>query len=364
MSSFFGNLLKISLFGQSHGAAVGVTMDGIPAGLPVDLYLLQAFLDRRAPGRSGLSSGRKESDIPEFLSGVCGGYTCGAPLTAILRNRDVHSEDYADLEDTPRPGHADYTAHIKYRGYEDSSGGGHFSGRLTAPICIAGGLCIQWLAAEGITVRAHLYEAAGIRDTAFDPVKPQISGVNTDFPVISPECGEAMGEKIRLLREAGDSAGGIVECAVTGLPVGLGEPMFDSLESRIAHILFGIPAVKGVEFGDGFQSAAHPGSEMNDSYVSEGGNLRTATNHAGGILGGISNGMPLIFRAAFKPTPSIALPQQTIRYSDGKAVTIQIAGRHDPCVALRAVPVVEAAAAIAILDSWLEWKARRQEAAL
>ena len=354
MSSTYGENLKLSIFGQSHGAAIGMTLDGIPAGLPVDLEELQAFLNRRAPGQNDYSTPRKEEDRPEFLSGVLNGFTCGAPIAAIIRNTNTRSGDYANLKDCPRPGHADYTAQIKYGGFQDPAGGGHFSGRLTAPLCVAGGLCKQWLETRGIRVGAHIAAIAGIPDTPFDPMAPQLDRVGTDFPVLDIDAGEQMRRAVAEARMAQDSVGGIVECAVTGLPAGLGEPMFGGVEGRIAQLVYGIPAVKGVEFGIGFQAANLRGSQNNDPYRMENGKVITATNHCGGILGGITNGMPLFFRAAIKPTPSISQVQQSVSLSRGENQDLIVKGRHDPCIVPRAVPVVEAAAAIAVFDLLLD----------
>lgn len=358
MSSTYGENLKLSIFGQSHGAAIGMTLDGIPAGLPVDLEKLQQFLGRRAPGQNDYSTPRREEDRPEFLSGLLNGFTCGAPLAAIIRNTNTRSGDYANLMDCPRPGHADYTAQVKYGGYQDAAGGGHFSGRLTAPLCIAGGLCKQWLEAKGIRISAHIAAIAGIPDTPFDPIKPQLSSVGADFPVLNPEAGARMRQAISDAKRDLDSVGGIIECAVTGLPAGLGEPMFGGVEGRIAQIVYGIPAVKGVEFGIGFEAANLRGSENNDDFRMEEGKVVTSTNHCGGILGGITSGMPLLFRAAFKPTPSISRPQQSVSLAEGENRELVVKGRHDPCIVPRAVPVVEAAAAIAIFDMLLQngWK--------
>ena len=358
MSSTYGENLKLSIFGQSHGAAIGMTLDGIPAGLPVDLEQLQTFLNRRAPGQNDYYTPRKEEDRPEFLSGVLDGHTCGAPLAAIIRNTNTRSGDYSNLKDCPRPGHADYTAQVKYGGCQDAAGGGHFSGRLTAPLCIAGGLCKQWLETRGIRVGAHIAAIAGVEDDAFDPMCPQLEAVNTDFPVLNPQAGAKMREAVSAARMSLDSVGGIIECAVTGLPVGLGEPMFGGVEGRIAQIVYGIPAVKGVEFGIGFEAANLRGSENNDPFRMENGKVVTVTNHCGGILGGITNGMPLLFRAAIKPTPSISQVQQSVSLSLGETRELVVKGRHDPCIVPRAVPVVEAAAAIAIFDLLLQngWK--------
>lgn len=353
MSSTYGDRLKLSIFGQSHGAAIGMNLDGIPAGLPVDTEKLQAFLGRRAPGQNNHSTPRKEADIPEFLSGIVDGFTCGAPIAAIIRNTNTRSGDYSELKDCPRPGHADFTAQIKYGGYQDVAGGGHFSGRLTAPVCIAGGLCKQWLEARGIRIGAHLVCVGGVTDECFDPMNPQIDQVRSDFPVISEDAGVKMQEAIANAKSEGDSVGGIIECAVTGLPAGLGDPMFGGMESRIAQIVYGIPAVKAVEFGAGYAAGYMRGSEHNDAYTVDNGTIRPATNRAGGILGGITTGMPLYFQVAVKPTPSISQPQQSASFSRLENVALQVKGRHDPCIAPRAVPVVEAAAAIAIFDAIL-----------
>ena len=354
MSSTYGENLKLTIFGQSHGAAIGMTLDGIPAGLPVDFDELQAFLNRRAPGQNNWSTPRKEGDHPEFLAGILDGFTCGAPIAAVIHNTNTRSGDYANLKDCPRPGHADYTAQMKYGGFQDAAGGGHFSGRLTAPLCIAGGLCKQWLEARGIRIGAHIAAIAGVSDVPFDPMNPQLDDVDTLFPVLDAQAGARMREAVSAARMSLDSVGGIIECAVTDLPVGLGEPMFGGVEGRIAQIVYGIPAVKGVEFGIGFEAASLRGSENNDPFRMENGKVVTATNHCGGILGGITNGMPLLFRAAIKPTPSISRVQQSVSLSLGENQELVVKGRHDPCIVPRAVPVVEAAAAIAIFDLLLE----------
>ena len=353
MSSTYGEHLKLSIFGQSHAPAIGIILDGIPAGLPVDLNALQVFLNRRAPGQADYSTPRREEDRPEFLSGIVNGYTCGAPIAAVIYNHNTHSKDYSNLKDCPRPGHADYTAQVKFGGYQDVAGGGHFSGRLTAPLCIAGGLCKQWLEAKGIRIAAHIAWIAGIADNRFDPVNPQLDTIAADFPVLNQISGEQMREAIQKARSEQDSVGGIIECAVTGLPAGLGEPMFGGMESRIAQIVYGIPAVKGVEFGLGFSSAFKRGSENNDPYTLDNGKIVTTTNNAGGILGGITTGMPLIFNTAIKPTPSISRPQQSISFQQMQVKSLEVVGRHDPCIVPRAVPVIEAAAAIAIFDAIL-----------
>lgn len=355
MSSTYGEKIKLSIFGQSHGAAIGMTLDGIPAGLPVDFAALQNFLNRRAPGQNEYSTSRSESDKPEFLSGIVDGYTCGAPITAVIYNNNTRSKDYSNLKDTPRPGHADYTAQIKYAGYQDIAGGGHFSGRLTAALCIAGGLCKQWLEQKGIRIGAHLSVCAGIPDEPqlFDWTKPQLDDIQKDFPVISPLAGAKMREAIACAKADGDSVGGLIECAVTGIPAGIGDPMFDGMESRIAQIIYGIPAVKGLEFGSGFAGSNLRGSQNNDSFCYANGSVMTKTNNAGGILGGITNGMPIVFRTAIKPTPSISMPQHTVNLQTKEDTILQVNGRHDPCIAPRAVPVIEAAAALAIFDACL-----------
>ena len=350
MGSTYGENLKLSIFGQSHGPSIGMTLDGIPAGLPVDVEKLQTFLNRRAPGQNDWSTPRKEEDRPEFLAGLLDGYTCGAPIAAVIHNKNTRSGDYANLKDCPRPGHADYTAQVKYGGFQDAAGGGHFSGRLTAPLCIAGGLCKQWLEEMGIRIGAHILAIGECGDRYFEPTDPEIESVPADFPVLDSDSGKAMQELIAQARAAGDSVGGIIECAVTGLPAGIGEPMFGGVESRIAQVVYGIPAVKGVEFGVGFECACLPGSQSNDNFEIIDGKIVTQTNHAGGILGGITNGMPLIFSVAMKATPSIAAPQQSISLSRMETATLEIKGRHDPCIVPRAVPVIEAATAIAIYD--------------
>lgn len=361
MSSTYGNHLKLSIFGQSHGAAIGMTLDGIPAGLPVDMDALQAFLARRAPGQGAHATSRKEADCPEFLAGIVDGYTCGAPIAAIIRNQNTRSGDYEALKDAPRPGHADLTAQLKYSGFQDVAGGGHFSGRLTAPLCIAGGLCKQWLERKGVRIAARLLSVANIEDSSMDAVNPDLDAIRTDFPVVDEAVGEQMRSAIADAKAEGDSLGGVIECFATGVPSGLGDPVFDGLESRIAQIIFGIPAVKGLEFGTGFASAHMRGSENNDPIILSDDKIITATNNAGGILGGISSGMPLQFRVAIKPTPSIAKKQKTVSFQQMNEQQLIIQGRHDPCIAPRAVPVVEAAVAIALYDAWLAYYGNKTE---
>lgn len=357
MASTFGNILKVSVFGQSHGKAIGVVVDGLPAGEAVDLEQLNTFLARRKPGKSPLSTSRQEADAPEFLSGLEEGVTCGSPLCAVIGNSGQRSGDYRELEAKPRPGHADLTAWLKWGGGADMRGGGHFSGRLTAPLCIAGGIALQILARRGISVGAHLSSVGGVKDDPF-PLRPTAelfrSVAAKDFPVLNDERGEEMKREILSAKEAGDSVGGVVECAAVGVPPGLGEPMFGGVENRLAAALFGIPAVKGVEFGAGFEAANLRGSENNDPLVIEEGKIRAETNHAGGILGGITTGEAVLLRTAVKPTPSIGLPQRTVDLAAMEETRLVIKGRHDPCIAHRAVPVVEAVTALVLLDLVLE----------
>ena len=326
-----------------------MTLEGLPAGEAIDMEALQAFLERRAPGQNDWSTPRREADIPEFLSGLVGNVTCGAPITAIIRNTNTRSGDYANLAVVPRPGHADYTAQMKYGGHQDYAGGGAFSGRLTAPLCIAGGICIQLLKRQGIEIISRIASVGTAEDTA--PLT--CSTAEKPFPTVSDEAGTAMRAVIADAKAEGDSVGGVIECAVLGLPAGLGGPLFDGMEGRIASIVFGIPAVKGIEFGAGFASARLRGSENNDPFTVENGTVKTVSNRCGGILGGITDGMPLTFRAAFKPTPSIARAQQSVNLKTLTPETLRVTGRHDPCIVPRAVPCVEAAAAVAVYDALL-----------
>ena len=355
MSSTYGEKLKLSIFGQSHGPAIGMVLDGIPAGLPVDEEKLRVFLSRRAPGQDDYTTPRKEADYPEFLGGIVNGYTCGAPIAATIANKNTRNGDYSELKDCPRPGHADYTAQVKYGGFQDVAGGGHFSGRLTAPLCIAGGLCKQWLESMGIRIGAHIVAIGGVVDEPvyLDWANPQLDLIGKEFPVLNPEAGQKMMDAIAAAKADGDSVGGLIECIATGLPVGLGEPMFGGMESKIAQIVYGIPAIKGLNFGTGFAGAYMRGSENNDQYYIENGKVLTKRNYAGGILGGITNGMPLVFEVAVKPTPSIGMAQKTVSLSRMKETELAVKGRHDPCIVPRAVPVIEAAAAIAIYDAIL-----------
>lgn len=349
MSGVYGDILKVAIFGQSHSPAVGATVYGLPAGLEIDLEELGRFMARRAPGRSALTTARREADEPELVSGLYRGRTCGAPVTLLIRNTDARPEDYEPLADIPRPGHADYTAYVKYSGAGDPRGGGVFSGRLTAPLCAAGALCLQYLRTRGVRVFARIRALGGVEDGGelLSPVgdKP--------FPTVDDGAGARMRERVAEARDRGDSVGGVVECVADGLPAGIGGPLFDGLEGRIASAVFAIPGVKGIEFGAGFALAGMTGSEANDPFALQDGAVATLSNNCGGILGGISDGMPVSFRAVFKPTPSIALPQRSLSLSTLEAAELCVKGRHDPCIVLRAVPCVEAAAAIALLDALL-----------
>ena len=360
MASVYGNALRLSIFGQSHSPAIGCSIDGLPAGIAVDLDRLQAFLDRRAPGRSATSTARREADAPEFIAGITNGHTNGAPVAAIIRNDNTRSRDYDELRRKPRPGHADWPADVKYRGYQDVAGGGHFSGRLTAPLCVAGGIALQALEARGIRIAAHIASLGPepICDTPLDPMKPnrvQLDAILANpLPCVSASAATRMRACILDAKNDLDSVGGIVECVAYGVPAGLGDPMFDGIENRIAKIAFGIPAVKGVEFGAGIAAARLRGSQNNDPYRMDGDAVRPQTNHAGGILGGITTGMPVVWRMAVKPTPSIGRRQQSVDLVARSDAELVVHGRHDPCIVPRAVPVAEAACALALLDALLE----------
>ena len=337
MPSTYGENLHLSIFGTSHGPHIGMTLEGIPAGQAVDMDALQAFMARRAPGQGPWSTSRKEADIPQFRSGLADGKTNGETIAAYIENQNSNSADYRKHHHIPRPGHADYTAWMKYGMDFDMAGGGPFSGRLTAPLCIAGGMCKQWLEAMGVEIHAQVTQVGTVRQEEC-----------TDF-------SSAMLAAIADAKAKGDSLGGRIHCTVTGVPIGLGGPLFDGVEGKLATILYSIPAVKAVGFGAGEAFAQLTGSQANDAFVLKDGKIQTATNSCGGILGGITNGMPLEFDVTFKPTPSIASTQQTVSLYKMEVASLQISGRHDPCIVPRAVPVVEAAAAIAVMDAWLSY---------
>jgi len=354
MSSVFGDRIKMTIFGESHGLAIGLVIDGLPAGLELDLASINLEMARRAPGLSELSTARKEKDAYIIESGMFSGKTTGMPLCALIPNEDQHSKDYSILKNVMRPGHADYSGWIKYKGFNDYRGGGSFSGRLTAPLVFMGAVAKQILAARGIFIGAQITSAGGVEGTAFDPLGEKaevlLGLAKKDLPVLCAKDADAMINAIMAAKKGEDSVGGTVECMAIGVPAGLGEPYFDSVESRLAHVLFSVPAVKGVEFGKGFGFSTMLGSQANDAmYMSE-NTVKTKTNNNGGILGGITNGMPLLFKVGIKPTPSIALPQNTVDVSAGCNTTLEINGRHDPCIVQRAVPVIEAVTAWTILD--------------
>ncbi|SMC76681.1 chorismate synthase [Papillibacter cinnamivorans] len=346
--------MKYMLFGESHGPAVGVVLEGVPPGIPLEEGLIRRELERRAPGKNRFSTPRREEDAFEILSGVFEGKTTGTPLCALIRNTDVKSGDYEKTRYLARPGHADYTGHVKYRGFEDYRGGGHFSGRLTAPLVFAGSVARQVLAGRSIAVGAHILEIHGKEDASFDPVNilpEQLAVVaGKAFPVLDDKCGTDMMLEIDQAREARDSVGGVVECAVLGLPAGAGAPGQDSAESILSRHLFAVPAVKGVSFGAGFRFSRMLGSEANDPIRQGEAGIILETNHSGGINGGITNAMPLVFSVVIRPTPSIGLPQRTVNLETGENAELIIEGRHDPCIVPRAVPVIEAAAALAVWE--------------
>lgn len=351
MSNLLGDSYRLMVFGQSHSPMIGGVIEGVPAGVMPDMDFIQAFMARRAPGRA-LSTARREADAPEIISGLNEwGRTCGAPLTFLIRNADHHSADYSNLRDVPRPGHADYTAAVKFGGENDIRGGGQFSGRLTAPLCFAGALAMQLLQEKGVRVKARVMRVAGIEDRPMDLANPELDAISDGvLPCVDPDAAAHMAEAIEAARADGDSVGGVVECFATGVPAGLGEPMFDGVENRLARALFGIPAVRGVAFGLGFEAAELRGSQHNDAFHMDAGRIVTDTNRHGGVLGGITSGMPIAVRVAFKPTPSIALEQQSVSLSRREDAPLHIRGRHDPCVVPRAVPVVEAVVACVLYD--------------
>lgn len=359
MSSFFGQHLHLALFGQSHGEAIGITMDGFPAGMTIDMGRVQAEMQRRAPGHSNLTTPRREADAPEILSGVLNGRTTGQPICAIIRNTNTRSADYGEGVDLLRPGHADYTGHVRYYGFEDWRGGGHFSGRLTAPIVFAGALCSQWLESQGVKIVSHIQRLGSIQDESLmaNPVFDTSKLKQMVLPTLRPEIAQDMNQEILLASQKQDSVGGVIECMITGLPAGLGAPFFDSVEGVLSHLLFAIPAVKGVEFGEGFGFAELRGSQANDPFSLENGQIVTTANHSGGVQGGITNGMPVIFRCVVRATPSIGQCQETVSLSRKQREELFIHGRHDPCILPRAVPVVEAVAAIGMMELWKERQA-------
>ena len=340
--------MRHMIFGESHGPAIGVVVEGVPAGLELELEAVQRELNRRRPGQGPTATARKESDLVEVLSGVFEGKTTGAPLAMVIRNSDQHSQDYESIRYTPRPSHGDYAGFIRSQGCQDYRGGGHFSGRLTAPLVAAGAVAKQVLARHGVWVGAHISSIYGVTDASLEDEEALRAVAAKSFPVLDDAKGEEMRQAILEAKNEGDSVGGAVECAVFGLPAGLGSPDFGcNVEGIFAQYLFAVPAVKGVDFGAGAAFSLMRGSEANDPFEVKDGKVATATNHAGGINGGITNGMPVVFEATFRPTASIALPQQSVDLRTGEETEIEIHGRHDPCIVPRAVPVIEAAAALA-----------------
>ncbi len=355
MSNVYGQDIRVSIFGESHGRGIGVVIDGLEPGLLIDMEELRRQMKRRAPGQK-LGTTRTEADEVEILSGIRENRTCGTPICGVIYNQNTRSQDYERTKRLLRPSHADYTGHVKYQGFEDYRGGGHFSGRITAPLVFAGALCRQALEQRGVTIGSHitkLYNVTEPRFTRETLTKETLCRLGQQtVPVLAEEHADTIALRIEAARMELNSLGGIVETAILGLPAGLGDPFFDSMESRLAHILFSVPAVKGVSFGIGADFADMTGAEANDPYTVEDGQIRTVTNHNGGILGGITNGMPLTFETVIKPTPSISRPQQSVDLETKQIETLTIVGRHDPCIVPRAIPVLEAAAAIAIYDAW------------
>lgn len=354
MSAMWGNNIKISIFGESHGNAIGINIDGLPSGFEIDIEKVKFEMARRAPGKSNLSTARNEEDLPEILSGYFEGKTTGTPLCAIIRNKDTRSKDYSKLKDFMRPSHADYSGNIKYLGFNDYRGGGHFSGRITAPLVFAGAICKQILESRAIVIGSHISSIKDIEDKRFDYtniLKDNLSSLkNKELPLLNEELEEKIRHIITQAKYEGDSVGGTIECAVAGIEAGIGNPFFDSVESTLSHLIFSVPAVKGIEFGEGFNITKLYGSEAKDEYYYEDGIVKTKSNNNGGILGGITNGMPIVFKVAIKPTASILKEQDTIDIKNKTNVKFRVEGRHDPCIVQRAVPVIEAVTAIGILD--------------
>lgn len=358
MKSSVGEAIKLSVFGESHGGAIGAVLEGLPAGHKIDFDFMLSQMSRRAPGRDNTTTSRKEEDLPEILSGVLNGVTTGAPLALIIRNKDTISKNYDNLKVNPRPSHSDYAAYVKYNGYNDVRGGGHFSGRLTAPIVAAGAICRGILKEQGITVGGHIFNIGSVTDNQLDPVN--VTAKELDelskcyFSLVDKQKEEKMREEIEKARKDLDSVGGSVELAATGLPVGLGNPMFRGVENVLSNILYGVPAVKGVSFGAGFGYSVLKGSNANDNMYYDGKKVVCKTNNCGGITGGITNGMPLTVMVALKPTPSISSVQQTVNLKTGENESLVIEGRHDPCIVPRALPALEAALAVGLLDLMAE----------
>lgn len=354
MTSTFGKKIVTSIFGGSHDKTIGVVVDGFPLGTKIDMEELFSFMQRRAPGRNEFTSPRTEKDRPEFIAGIVDDTIVATTIAAIIKNINQHSDDYYRFRDVPRPSHADYVSYVKYKGLLDLRGSGAFSGRLTAPICIAGGIAKQILKERGIEIYSHLKNVGGLEDESLDYVNPDIEGLKKamkrSIAALSEEKAFEMGQLIKKVKEDHDSVGGIIEAVATGLPVGLGEPNYGGFESVLASGIYAIPGVRGIEFGEGFSSVSMRGSDHNDTFIVEDGKVKTKTNHAGGINGGITNGMPLVFKVAMKPTSSIEMPQESFSLTKLEPRILEAKGRHDPCIALRALPAIEAITALTILD--------------
>ncbi len=358
MNGSWGNNIRYTIWGESHGSAIGIIIDGLPPGIVLDTSNIQFEVDRRKPGTSSLTTSRKEADSFKILSGLFNNATTGSPLCISIENKDVKSEHYAAMKTLMRPGHADYTGYVKYNGFNDYRGGGHFSGRITAPIAIAGAIAKQILMQHRITIGSHIVQLGDIKDTSFNmteiPTELLYKLRKMSFPTIKEDISEIMKQLVSQIKENGNSMGGIVETAVINIPAGMGSPFFDSFESLLSHIIFSIPGIKGIEFGAGFSFASMKGSEANDELFYNNGKVCSYTNNNGGILGGISSGMPVVFKTAIKPTPSISMLQRTIDINSCTNSQLQITGRHDPCIVPRVIPVIEAATAIAVLDMYFE----------
>lgn len=354
MSGTWGNNIKLSIFGESHGEAIGITLDGLPSGFQIDLEEINREMERRAPGRNAMSTSRKEGDMVQIVSGFFESRTTGTPLCGIIKNEDKKSKDYSKLKSVMRPGHGDYPGYLKYEGFNDYRGGGHFSGRITAPLVFAGAVMKQLLKHRGIEVFARIKSIGEVQDKEIDYINIDrdefLKARDKEMAVLDDKALSSMKDRILEVKNQGDSIGGVVECVILGINGGIGSPFFDSIESNIAHLAFSVPGVKGIEFGAGFDISKMKGSEANDTYYFEGDNVKTRTNNNGGITGGISNGMPIVFRCAIKPTSSIYIEQDTINLEKRENTKLSVEGRHDPCIVQRALPVIEAVAAIGIYD--------------
>lgn len=351
MSFTLGKKIRITVAGASHSESIDVTVEGLPQGERIDIDAINAFLKRRQGGNARYTTARKEADEPQIIQGVNGDTLTGEALVAKFVNANARSGDYSKMRTVPRPSHADYVAYVKYGGKIDMSGGGFFSGRMTLPMCFAGAVCMQILERRGITVQAHILSVGDVSDDSFNPVSEDtVSFAKHPLPVLSKDAGDKMISVMEAASRDGDSVGGCIECKITGLPVGIGEPIYDSVESVLSYGLFGIPAIKGIEFGEGFGVCSDYGSNSNDGFCIRDGKVSCVTNNSGGIQGGITNGMPVIFRVAVKPTPSIYKPQRSVDLEKMEECELRIEGRHDACIVPRVVPCVEAMTALMLAD--------------